>query len=420
MWRPKARCALLTWGAWTAPSAVAAALEENQDACFQTFVQDTDAFGSDGIRVKLNHPEQEQMPWDQLQQLSAAASLFLARCRNRGGRLWSVSFPTNTSGTSQKLFGEVTWGLPMSMGFCAPSICHKRQIPFLVEEFLSDFMGVRAELNPARMHRVELGSWEDFQIQFAIIGLDGCGTTSACRNLGLHPQIKFSESQIPQLFEDTFFTWYLTWYLLPPKHLQRHWLGHNKALQRSASAFGIYNAILWEHPLSRLALHHMNARPVLVVCSPARWLASRLVRSRSSESVSAADMIREIDHSAVSHLKEWRRLFGERLLVIHQDTLLQRETYDAVSAFLGLGPLPAATKVLGRFQVRGQHWKSALCRSTDQVLLDRLNRTLRPLMLTTAQLLLQSHQDVPSSHWQLQGHCSQKLVCPSVSRDEAC
>ena len=116
----------------------------------------------------------------------------------------------------------------MSIGFCAPSICKTRQMPPLVEDYISNFVGFQAEIPPHSMHFVELASWEEFNIQIAVVGLDHCGTTSARMNLGLHPKVDFSTSQVPLLLEDTFFTWAIAWHLLPPKYLQKHWLEFNK------------------------------------------------------------------------------------------------------------------------------------------------------------------------------------------------
>ena len=80
-------------------------------------------------------------------------------------------------------------------------------------------------------------------------------------------------------------------------------------------------------------------------------------------------------------------------------------TYNMVFPLLGLDPMPAGTS-LGRFHVSSHHWKSRLCHSKDKALLHQLNRTLRPWMIASHQLLQQSSQEIPASLWQLQGHCN--------------
>ena len=204
--------------------------------------------------------EYYSLPFSQIEEIFAAAVHALEDCRAIGGMLWSVEFPTNTSGTNSRARWEkATLLRPMGIGFCAPGICKRRQLPPLVEDYVSNYMGFQAEIAPHHIRFTELGSWKDFNIQFAVIGLDHCGTTSARMNLGLHPEVEFSKSQVSALFEDTFFTWGLSWSLLPPRYLQKGWLEFNDARrQRSSSVLGIHNAILWRHSVARLALRQMN------------------------------------------------------------------------------------------------------------------------------------------------------------------
>lgn len=393
----------LACGAWTVGCA------DEPNACEKRYLEKS-GFGGTGCRVTMQSGEYYSLPFTQIEGIFAAAVHALEDCRAIGGVLWSVEFPTNTSGTNSRARWEkATFLRPMGIGFCAPGICKRRQLPPLVEDYVSNYMGFPAEIPPHRMRFMELSCWEDFNIKFAVIGLDHCGTTSARMNLGLHPEVEFSKSQVSSLFEDTFFTWGLSWYLLPPRHLQKAWLEFNDARrQSSSSVLGIHNAILWRHSVARLALRQMNARPLLIVCSPARRIASIAMLRHMRETVTVADLIRDVDADVASmsipHLKEWRRLFGELLLVIHQEALMEIDTYNMVLALLGLDPMPAGTS-LGRFHVSSHHWKSRLCHSEDQALLLQLNRTLRPWLIASQQLLQQSSQSVPSSLWQLQGHC---------------
>ena len=390
----------LTCGAWTICA-------DAYNACVKSYLENS-GFGGTVSRVKLQLGEYYSRPFYQIEEIFLAAVHALEQCRAIGGMLWSVEFPTNTSGTNSRAGWEKATHLrPMSIGFCAPSICKTRQMPPLVEDYISNFVGFQAEIPPHSMHFVELASWEEFNIQIAVVGLDHCGTTSARMNLGLHPKVDFSTSQVPLLLEDTFFTWAIAWHLLPPKYLQKHWLEFNNARrQSSSSVLGLHNAVLWKHSIARLAIHRMNARPVLIVCSPARRVASTVMlhHSRTAETVTVDDLIRWADVESIPHLRDWRRLFGERLVVIHQEALMERQTYDKIFALLGLGPLPAGAP-LSRFHVSGHHWKSSLCQSKDHAMLSQLNRTLRPWMIANQQLLQQSNQDTPSSIWQLQGHC---------------
>ena len=407
--------------AWPLPLALVASGElVDPKACFRTFVDNR--FGSHGVRVKLNFYELEQTSFEELRELSDLAGLSLQHCWSAGGRFWSADFPTNTSGEALQ---QRTAGRPMSVSFCTPAMCKKREIPELLEVYLYEAYGIPAAIPRSSVLLVELGAWDDFNIHFAIVGVDGCGTTSFRGNLGLHEQVEFSASQIEELYEDTFFTWRLAYYLLPPKFLQRRWLNFNEQRRQSTTLLGLYNALVWRHPMARLALHQMSTRPLMIVCSPARWLASTIVNfhNRTPGSVAVPDLIDAASWSAlaVRHLDEWRRLFGDRLLVIHQEALLQRDTYDAVTSFLGLSPLPIDAK-LGRFKVRGTSWRSGLCRSRDHALLEQLNGLLQPQALAIEQLLQGSGQAVPPSLWQVQGHCSSKpaRTCSFMSREIPC
>ena len=193
----------------------------------------------------------------------------------------------------------------------------------------------------------EITYWHTFGLHFALVGMDSCGTTSLRWNLAQHPKVRFSRSTHGSA-EDTSLTWSeLGTFLLPPKQLRNRWLRFQRrdSSFRHNLSFGIYNAILWKSPVQVIALSHMHIPLILVVCSPSKRLATGLRESGASGVSGAGDiidmetMINKVDPAEPGQLRELRKLFGRRLLVVHQESLLSKSTYDEIGHFIGVGAM---------------------------------------------------------------------------------
>ncbi|CAE7687264.1 mpl1, partial [Symbiodinium sp. CCMP2456] len=134
-------------------------------------------------------------------------------------------------------------------------------------------------LNVSRFVSIhEMGHWQDLHLDFAILGVDHCGTTSLHRHLSEHPSIVFSEEG-----EDWFF-WNKARRLLP----HRSWISEFESRMAAAAAAkrtltgssprirGIVNPRFFFNALLRKALSLIPQLKVLVVvCDPLGRLERR-------------------------------------------------------------------------------------------------------------------------------------------------
>ena len=162
-------------------------------------------------------------------------------CSVHGGRYWeaTVDLPrllqlmpsSNRSVFLEKVVGITPPTLKDSVlaGFLPPSLRLAMCVPYdctgkaIVNKIFPEFEAeklfgaeVAGLLNDAMSADVvvveELLNWPSLQLDFAIAGLDNCGTTSLHRNLNQHPEIAFSSTS-----EDFFFTSEVVHRLLPLK-----------------------------------------------------------------------------------------------------------------------------------------------------------------------------------------------------------
>ncbi|CAK0848157.1 unnamed protein product [Prorocentrum cordatum] len=135
-------------------------------------------------------------------------------CSIFGGRYWDIKLriPYNCCATSPS---------ESRGGFCMPHRCSRWQVANeLVPQFWRPMIASQYK-EPCKVCRPlikasELWSWEHLSLDFAIVGLDRCGTSSLKRNLQQHPEIGFST---PADSEDRFF---YTHAVMPRRALVEH------------------------------------------------------------------------------------------------------------------------------------------------------------------------------------------------------
>ena len=197
---------------------------------------------------------------------------------------------------------------------------------------------------------VELSHWSRFELDFVIAGVDNCGTTSLGRWLQQLEGVEFSRGGEED--ESLFAHDRLLPYLSEVEAFNSQW-------RSSSTLKGLRHPSLWAHLRARMALARIQRlRVLLVVCDPlsridkAFWWyhicnpslphpeAGPLLRPGTCyDSIASAlepGFLRRFD--VRRHLEHVQRLFGQRLVVLHQEHLrLQApEAFYRVLLFLGL------------------------------------------------------------------------------------
>lgn len=104
-----------------------------------------------------------------------------------------------------------------------------------------------------------------------------------------------------------------------------------QGLFRSNRTLGVYSAVLFRQALSVLGMHGSKAKLILVTCSPAKRLGAR-----TQDHMSLDELIKSVNVLEPMHLRHLRDLFGHRLLVLHQQSLLEPKAYEDITRFLGI------------------------------------------------------------------------------------
>eukprot|EP00927_Polykrikos_kofoidii_P078470 TRINITY_DN75290_c0_g1_i1.p1 TRINITY_DN75290_c0_g1~~TRINITY_DN75290_c0_g1_i1.p1 ORF type:complete len:541 (+),score=71.72 TRINITY_DN75290_c0_g1_i1:71-1624(+) len=138
-------------------------------------------------------------------QFETASSQILA-CWSNGYRYWSatLTIPKKISAGDARF----SW-LPLGEdsllrgGICAPHACERDDVASEVfpRLLLTLHINVDREWSLKDAQLEELEHWMALNLDFAIVGFSGCGTTSLHQNLGRHPDIRFQTDA-----EDGFFT----------------------------------------------------------------------------------------------------------------------------------------------------------------------------------------------------------------------
>ncbi|CAJ1450976.1 unnamed protein product [Effrenium voratum] len=309
-------------------------------------------------------------------ELFRAASLKQIACWQLGGRSWEAEFETSSWEATLKICRTGLTALPQNfrVSMCAPKQCELEDICGIVlpRYFQWDICPETyfPPLPVSQVQLYELSSWSSLHLDFGIIGMNTCGTTSLQRNLALHPEISFTSEG-----EDDFFV---------PGGYPMRFSGSIRVLPRAKSAssaneawsmrrkelLGVNNPNLFYTQEGLQAIARIpKIRLVLILCDPVsraeklHYLHCRRSgwgTSRCQEELAKA-VSGKLPYSwrVYDHLLDLSRLIRLQSLtvfVIHQEFLRDHEfeVYDSIANYLGVkAPFPDSTQ-FGRYNsIRG-------------------------------------------------------------------
>eukprot|EP00927_Polykrikos_kofoidii_P014859 TRINITY_DN16568_c0_g1_i2.p1 TRINITY_DN16568_c0_g1~~TRINITY_DN16568_c0_g1_i2.p1 ORF type:complete len:534 (-),score=44.97 TRINITY_DN16568_c0_g1_i2:47-1648(-) len=372
------------------------------DTCVQEFEASSDLWLDQMFKAPIHYvPLDHQPDWylrhaiDRvssvtLEDLVYTSETSLLICHKHHGRFWDVLVlmrdfldalsPYNASLTENYFrrivsanHGELPH-LPATLrgAMCAPAACgHDEVQPLLPIVFAAWAARVQATSSEGLLHRRsvkrppalswlpsfsevhELGCWSELDLDFAIIGVEHCGTVSLLRNLGKHADIVFSDDEL----EKFFYGETGARRLIPLRsHVEAFNLRMGQKVAAKAGTFGneglrkargAWNPSWYRYPITRGALATIPGfKAVFIMCEPlgrlerlfiefqwcpphhdaperSRWdgffkpRADDHVCSQSIRSLVTNRQFKE--RWAVSpHLNQLRSLFNEGLIVLHQ------------------------------------------------------------------------------------------------------
>lgn len=241
---------------------------------------------------------------------------------------------------------------------CVPRSCERDD----VESFISPYYafayfcrGIPSDGRPdivGQVTAVELSHWSKLRLDFAITGADNCGTNSMRMNLQQHPDISFTHPNET----DDFFMWTTQRRVLPLLSQVDDFNSRSTSGAIRPALLGLNHGGIFSHGLARVALSEIpHLQVLLVVCDPLGRLEKEFMkyrlcnRSASGQgqpddgkcAESMAEVLAMPDFLAMQrmapHLMEMKGLFGERLSILHQDSLRTspRLTYHGLALLLG-------------------------------------------------------------------------------------
>ncbi|CAJ1345756.1 unnamed protein product [Effrenium voratum] len=401
-------------------------------------------------------------PW--LQRLFGGARGELLGCWVSGGRYWEAKFRIpellpRLSSTRRTLFVERLLRLlpkvdletgagavPPEMRFsiCAPAQCQQQELleevapRFLSHHVFEKLRGFEGVNLSTAIDAEEMVDWTGINLDFAIIGVFNCGTTSLNRNLDQHPEIVFSSEG-----EDLFFAAEVIHRLLP---LKSQVDGFNRVMEAAAEKKfqvtgqrprlrGVYNPTLFSMGLARMALASIeDLRVLLVLCDPLKHMERRflehhychqdpawafeqeLSRNRPEDSCfpSAEALLRpepslQYLWTNLDLLSVWKRFSQAKLL--DQEALSSAATYQSIARFLGVAPFGPGQR-FQRYNTMGKY-RTDLCRNAS--LVRRLHRRLKHAFDVQEQLFRLAGEPVPERLRTHQPHCARvanAVFCP--------
>mmetsp|Transcript_93372 Transcript_93372/g.194819 ORF Transcript_93372/g.194819 Transcript_93372/m.194819 type:complete len:541 (-) Transcript_93372:87-1709(-) len=300
---------------------------------------------------RYNRPDWSDAEWRNVMddyQIRKQSEGVAIGCQIAGGRMWEIGL---TLGATKANFTV-----------CAPAICnHSEASDIVAYAFVKNAVAKQGTSHYRQLPWTqedlphvtlttleELGTWSSIPLDFALIGIHGCGTTSMFRNLLQHPQIDFTS-----VTED-----YDIWdrNLLPS-------VAYVESMKKRREAFpagqhmllGQDNPHIWKLPLVMSALDMIpGVKVIMLLCDPVRifekfwwhtsaeakidppapatawWkLARQILKDRGgalfANEVSWLRNVAKID-SIVAHISHFRE---------HP-----RETYQRLTSFLGVEEFP--------------------------------------------------------------------------------
>ena len=225
----------------------------------------------------------------------------------------------------------------------------------------------------------EVAGWHDFDIDFAIVEVDRCGTTSLRKNMELHPDVVIKSDE-----EETILSYELANRLLPLKaqveefnaQVQERLTAKFNETGHRPGIVGIGNPLLFQSALVR----HGRMEKIFMMekyCHDDLLAAQkRLVagphRDGSEVCFSSTSALLTDRHGQLKlfwdqridmaqHLAASAELFPSRLFVLHQTELRDTPSniFNELAAFVGLGPFPEKI-VFRRYNSVGGH-RTDLC-----------------------------------------------------------
>ncbi|CAJ1381968.1 unnamed protein product [Effrenium voratum] len=375
----------------------------------------------------------------------ALAEQQLETCRGRQGRYFDIQLKMHDYMVSTGFTLEPKQGTPfdrvLPFGLCAPPQCADQLGEVVVPRFLGYVLQVNHSMGvatPEVLRAHELASWQEISLDFAILGINRCGTTSLHFNLGQHPEIAFMRPD----GEDTFLFRHKS--ILPRRedvevfgsryetHGTHGLLGYRHS--------GLYSNARLLHGLQRVR----HLRGILILCEPMGrlerfFLVDHMWRCYGNEATAAkyrpgpmelkdrpprcwrsvAEALEDVAGGFLS--EEHRRqlqtnpeamkhplleryhfgqllpglleLFGDRLLLLHQDALAEapRQTYDRLARFLGAAPFPADARFPRRNVLSGP--RTDLCDNAS--LVHHFKRLLEPEYQAIEEALVMTGEAIP-------------------------
>mmetsp|Transcript_169306 Transcript_169306/g.537784 ORF Transcript_169306/g.537784 Transcript_169306/m.537784 type:complete len:370 (+) Transcript_169306:115-1224(+) len=302
-------------------------------------------------------------------------------------------------------------------GACAPQSCSGPEVELEVMPRCYSFLffgqaGLELpEIFESKFEAWEVSHWPKLTLDFVVSGVPGCGTHSLFRNLRQAPSVTFTSN-----LSDPTDMLLFTRSILPPKstldEFNERWAGRPGAL-------GMMNPTIFRTPFMRQVLSTMPAlRLILIVCDPLSlaeksffknsWCHTDEARAGRHREVAHTSGVRETCETSMAaalarpellevhldpHVQEMHRMFGSRLLVLHQERLRgdPGEVYAGVARTLGLPPFPGGFEHR-RFNSRKGH-RTDLCLNAS--LARRLKRLLDREYRAVEQVLSEAGEEVP-------------------------
>mmetsp|Transcript_33357 Transcript_33357/g.72138 ORF Transcript_33357/g.72138 Transcript_33357/m.72138 type:complete len:546 (-) Transcript_33357:372-2009(-) len=331
-------------------------------------------------------------------------------CHIAGGRTWEIGLSLGTTATNFTV--------------CAPGICNASEASsivgyaFVVEAVMSQGSSRYRQLPWAEEDLVhlklttlgELVTWSSLPLDFVIVGVHGCGSSSLFRNLLLHPQLVWTTDGLDTSFWDRG--------LLPSAD-------HAKELAdlKGSSKPGGPVLLGWSNPAcwsSSFVMAPTTLMPhlkvIVILADPVRifekfaWYESEEARADPPLPETAwwkvARRIRDTEGGVFARkINEIRANYRGRLIVVHQSSFRDnpRKAYRLLTAKLGIEDF-SPDYVVRRHNTWFMNSVTAFCK--NQSMLRRIRRLFEADYQVTLEALQESGWPLMSEIIERRSHCT--------------
>eukprot|EP00441_Pelagodinium_beii_P020023 CAMPEP_0197663814 /NCGR_PEP_ID=MMETSP1338-20131121/58257_1 /TAXON_ID=43686 ORGANISM="Pelagodinium beii, Strain RCC1491" /NCGR_SAMPLE_ID=MMETSP1338 /ASSEMBLY_ACC=CAM_ASM_000754 /LENGTH=455 /DNA_ID=CAMNT_0043242319 /DNA_START=153 /DNA_END=1521 /DNA_ORIENTATION=- len=282
------------------------------------------------------------------QVIFADASAKVLNCWGSGARFWYTDIFHSELGAR-------------SSSICAPDVCSQQDILLKIMPDYFTRMSGRQDLTRNHMQTArEVSHWADVPLDFVVIGLDGCGSTSVRRNLDKHPDVNFTALSVYNADED-FFLMEMGRQTLPFMDQVEKFAAHRERLARKGRQFklGLYCPSIWSEPIMRQSLLYIpDIKVVATLCDPVDRFERKLhLEYLPTPETLATDFKKLLaDESGYLYfgdrIRSWANDFADNLFLLEKDSVSDRRTMERLASFLGLRPFPS-TVHFERYNSRG-------------------------------------------------------------------